>query len=143
MPVFGDFVANVTVDGNPLPEYAQSTTVDAQGVTVVACWVPSEADKVCSFVRFSLVSDSLIPPQAFTVRWRDTRSWQARPCTAGGVYADGEAMGGKLLYNQEDPGRLYSEVVGRNVGGVRRALVFSELDLTGTYSPFCAYNSVS
>jgi hypothetical protein len=142
MPVLEDIVANVTVDGVPLPEYAESTTVDAQGVTVVACWVPSQAGKVRSFICLPPVSDSLIILKAFTVRWRDTRPWQARPCIAGKVYADGESMGGKLL-KKDEPHRGYSEIVGRNCGGVRRALVFSELNLTGTHNPSCSYYSVS
>jgi hypothetical protein len=46
MPKFSYFDACVLVDGTPLPEYAESQTVDAAGVTTVSCWVPSEAGKV-------------------------------------------------------------------------------------------------
>jgi hypothetical protein len=47
MPEFRGFVAHVRVDGQNLAEYAETTTVNTDGVTLVSCWVPSEAGKVC------------------------------------------------------------------------------------------------
>jgi hypothetical protein len=54
MPKFSDLDARVLVDGTPLPEYAESKTVDAAGVTIVSCWVPSEAGKVRRWSRSSV-----------------------------------------------------------------------------------------
>jgi hypothetical protein len=128
MPKFSDFDARIFVDGTPLPEYAESKTVDAAGVTTVSCWVPSEAGKVrrwsCSSMHYS---SPLL--QAFSVRWTDVRPPAARPSIAGYVDADGVYVRGTIVRAQNTADK--GEIAGKDVDGVQRAIVFSELDLTG------------
>jgi hypothetical protein len=46
MPAYQELEARILVDGEPLPEYAPTLEVGADGVMTASCWVPSEAAKV-------------------------------------------------------------------------------------------------
>ncbi|KAH8822808.1 hypothetical protein DL96DRAFT_317185 [Flagelloscypha sp. PMI_526] len=45
MPTHEGYTISILVDGEALPEYTPETRTDAQGRTVVTCWIPSEAGK--------------------------------------------------------------------------------------------------
>jgi hypothetical protein len=70
--------------------------------------------------------------QAFSVLWADARPPGARPSLVGDVYADGVFLGGRVAHAQEAADKV--EIASQDVDGVDRAVVFSELDLTGVSS---------
>ncbi|KIK55448.1 hypothetical protein GYMLUDRAFT_264130 [Collybiopsis luxurians FD-317 M1] len=80
MPIFKTFSASVVVDGKPLDEYNIETSNRDDGVTIVTCWIPSEAGK------------------NYQVHWSDTRLKHA---IDGKVYVDGHYCGRKFLRRKE------------------------------------------
>ncbi|KIK55449.1 hypothetical protein GYMLUDRAFT_840525 [Collybiopsis luxurians FD-317 M1] len=80
MPVFKSFSASIVVDGKPLDEYNIETSNRDDGVTIVACWIPSEAGK------------------NYQVHWSDTRLKHA---IDGQVYVDGHFCGGRVLQRKD------------------------------------------
>ncbi|KIK55459.1 hypothetical protein GYMLUDRAFT_231019 [Collybiopsis luxurians FD-317 M1] len=76
MPTFESFLASIVVDGEPLDEYNVETSSNADGLTIVTCWIPSEAGK------------------KYEVHWTDLRF---KYPSDGQIYVDGHHCGGKVL----------------------------------------------
>ncbi|KIK55458.1 hypothetical protein GYMLUDRAFT_87643 [Collybiopsis luxurians FD-317 M1] len=81
MPTFKSFSASIVVEGKHLNEYNVETSSNANGLTIVTCWIPSEAGK------------------KYEVNWTD--SYFKHP-SDGQVYVDGHYCGGKVLRRKNE-----------------------------------------
>jgi hypothetical protein len=134
MPAYQEFEARILVDDEPLPEYAPTLEVGADGVMTASCWVPSEAGKVrfiCDLVLPTFLDRQYL--QSFYMRWTDNR--HPRVATSGRVAIDGVDVGGGIIRADTGPfARALPEAIFRGpyrAGGQYATLVFSALELTG------------
>ncbi|KAK2460249.1 hypothetical protein APHAL10511_007638 [Amanita phalloides] len=86
MPKFGNFIANIEVDKNALPEYDVRVEDNEK---LVSCWVPSEAGKT------------------FSVCWQNLEP--STTDTGGDVTIDGISVGGRIRYKGSKIKTEYSE----------------------------------
>jgi hypothetical protein len=134
MPAYQDIEARIVVDDEPLPEYAPTLEVGADGVMTASCWVPSEAGKVrliCDPIPHTLTDRQYL--QSFYMQCTDNR--HPRVATQGRVAIDGVEVGGRIIRADTGPFALdRPDTMFRGphrAGGEYATLVFSALELTG------------
>lgn len=124
MPQFGKFNVSVVVDGEALPEYG--TTAD-EATKTIACWIPSQEDKVSFRSTFQLDwAQHYNNFQAFSV---DFKSGIYPTALKAAVMVDGDWIRSQLIRPPQTLPLHFAEFVTSPTNS--RELLFSHIELTG------------